>query len=72
MDAIETNIGSLGESKKKKVDLKTWSKSFFTKKNIISLVVISIILMTLTQLSLSFGYRMGMIDSVKKQSQVNF
>ncbi len=72
MDAIETNTGSLVESKKKKVDLKAWSKSFFIKKNIISLVVILIILMTLTQISLSLGYRMGMTDSFKKQSQVNF
>lgn len=76
MDILETDavISSMEikENKKSKFNFKNWSKSFFVKKNIISLIVILAILLTLTQVSLSFGYRLGLVDSIKKQSQLNF
>lgn len=58
--------------KKSKFNLRAWSKKFFIKKNIISIVIILAILLGLTQISVGFGYRMGMVDGFKKQTQLNF
>jgi hypothetical protein len=38
----------------------------------VSLAIIFAILISLTQMSVNFGYRMGMMDTVKQQSQTNF
>ncbi len=78
MDILESNsvLNSIQQNdlkiKKLRISFKVWMKKFFVKKNVVSLIVIFIILMTLTQMSMTFGYRMGMVDSVKKQSQMNF
>jgi len=78
MDILETDavLSSLEQNvktaKKPRIGFKAWLKKFFVRKNIISLVVIFITLLALTQMSMSFGYRMGMMDTVKKQSQLNF
>jgi len=80
MDMIDTNMmvdnnpeKIINNSNKKfKINIKSWFKKFFTKKNIISLIVIFILLLGLTQVSVNFGYQMGMVDSFKKQNQLNF
>lgn len=75
MDILETNavLSSMNTEKKfQKFNFKAWCKKFFSKKNVISLIVIAIILFGLAQVSVNFGYRMGLVDSVKRQSQLNF
>ena len=72
MNAVETNYDTQEDTKKRELGLKKWAKKFFVRKNVISLIVILVILLSLTQIALSFGYRMGMVDSVRKQSQMNF
>lgn len=59
-------------SKKFKINLKAWAKKFFVKKNIISLIIIFVLLLGLTQVAVNFGYQMGMVDSFRKQTQLNF
>jgi len=66
-EKIENN-----NSKKFKITFKAWAKKFFVKKNIISLIVIFILLLGLTQLAVNFGYQLGMVDSFRKQTQLNF
>lgn len=74
-DAVIKNDQAKTENNTKrkfKINFKAWAKKFFVKKNIISLIVIFILLLGLTQVAVNFGYQMGMVDSFKKQTQLNF